>query len=222
MLISQEAICIYEWTFNITFNAYFHRGFLFIWRTRKLECHHWIFLSLFSYDFLFSLSKTPSESLLATIFARIRDKSEVEKQKKGNFSWAIVRENQTDRGLQVSCKDFCAKANVLYSGSSTKALRKHESSMNKTVCLSLLPAGSSSQTKFRKYMFGFNSESYDNDYFLISQTLEAAKTQDKQERVIFFVCHKRMSHFLIQYLLRNLNLDVIKLQKIQEQLGCEF
>lgn len=144
------------------------------------------------------------------------------KTKKGNFSWAIVRENQTDGGLQVSCTDFCAKANVLYSGSSTKALRKHESSMNRTVCLSLLPAGSSSQTKFRKYMFGFNSESYDNDYFLISQTLEAAKTQDKQERVIFFVCHKRMSHLLIQCLLRNLNLDVIKLQKMQEQLGCEF
>lgn len=62
--------------------------------------------------------------------------------------------------------------------------------------------------------FGFNSESYDNDYFLITQNLEAAK--DKQEIVIFFVCYKGMSQLWIQCLLRNINPDVTKLQKMHE------
>lgn len=34
--------------------------------------------------------------------------------------------------------------------------------------------------------FGFDSELYDNDYFLITQKLKAGKTADKQETVIFF------------------------------------
>lgn len=141
----------------------------FTWRRRKIEMPSLGFSSFFFLMIPFSHCPTPlyptiypynplsSYSLppppptqppkchMATILASIRDKSVLKKKKTKNFI-RYCKEDVKGRSLQASVQ------RLMYSGSSIKWPRRHESSMNRTVYLSPLTTGSFSRTKFRKYM----------------------------------------------------------------------
>lgn len=128
-----------------------HNFILFMWRSRKMQMSSLSSPFSFFLGFPF-LTVSPKISCRHCSFQHKVQMLKVEKKQNQFFNEILWGKAEKGKIFQVGCTGFCAMTYVLFSGSLFKALTKHESSMYRTVCLSLLPAGSSSQSKFRKYI----------------------------------------------------------------------